>query len=277
MDGSEPRWDADANLDRVYRRGRQLKRRHRLLAAAAPAALAVLTIAGFQGLRAAGPEPHVRTVAQPLAQTDGGAGSGSNATTSTTTDGTGAGTNTQGSSPGQDRPGARPPGSSPSTTPGSPGNPTATVTSQVSSAGPTTTVVTACAASDVDYATSTNKSSYSSGQSVTIYLVLHNHSNQPCDGPTVCGGVGPWAEVINATTGAQVWHDNPIAAMCTNPPPQGPRVAPGQTTSYVAGTWNQTTCTTGACSNSPAPAGTYRAVAHKGNVAASPATFKLTG
>ena len=277
MDGSEPRWDADGNLDRVYRRGRRLKRRRRLLAAAAPAALAVFTIAGFQGLRAAGPEPHVQTVAQPPAQTDSGAGGGSNGTTSTTTDTTDAGTNAQSSTPGKGRPVGGASGSSPSTTPGSPGNPTATVTSQVSSGGPTTTVVSACAASDVDYATSTNKSSYSSGQEVTIYLVLHNHSNQPCDGPTVCGGVGPWAEVINATTGAQVWHNNPIAAMCTNPPPQGPRVAPGQTTSYVAGTWNQTTCTTSACSNSPAAPGTYRAVAHKGNITASPAAFKLTG
>jgi hypothetical protein len=89
----------------------------------------------------------------------------------------------------------------------------------------------------------------------------------------VCG-VGAWASVQSAS-GAEVWRSSPIAAMCTNPPPQPPRLNPGQSVGYPAGTWNQQICSSsGSCS--AAAAGGYHAVGHRGTSAGKPARFRLT-
>ena len=294
----EPVWHPDQHIERVYRRGRQLRRRRRAVLAAAPAALVVL------GVFAVGGE--VSHSARPVSVADGGS---AHIPAGSATDGgaESSGPTPKGSPRGQrdpaaggdagsaaaPAPGSAPtaspsaggavasPGSSqtagqPSPSPSSSHQPNSSPASgpQPNTAAPTAST-SACPASALDYSTVTDRSSYTRGQPVTISLVVHNHSNRPCDGPGPCG-VGPWASV-QTTSGATVWQSHPIAVACSNPPPAPPRLAPGQSVTYQAGTWNQVVCasSSSSCSSQAAP-GTYRAIAHRGNVNAAATRFTIS-
>jgi hypothetical protein len=142
--------------------------------------------------------------------------------------------------------------------------------------GPMTATRTgACTSSDFDYSTSTNTTTYGRSQPVVISFVVHNHSDHPCDGPSVCGVV-TGASVLN-NKGKVVWRGSGPATMCSNPSPPPPRLNPGQSATYGAGNWSQTICTSNNCSGQLAPAGGYRAVARQGNTTAAGTSFTLTG
>jgi hypothetical protein len=132
-----------------------------------------------------------------------------------------------------------------------------------------------CADSALAWSTATNKTRYAKGERVTVTLVVRNTSSGTCDGPSTCG-LGPWAEVQDA--GGTVWRNNPTSTSCTNPPPAPPRLGPGQSATYrTPSAWNQRTCPgQGDCPNKQAPAGSYRAIAHRGDITAAPASFTLT-
>jgi len=69
---------------------------------------------------------------------------------------------------------------------------------------------------------------------------------------------------VQNASGTVVWQSHPIAVACTNPPPAPPHLGPGQSATYQAGTWDQA-----------APAGTYRAIAHRGDVTAKGTRFSI--
>jgi len=295
MSDLDPTWFPDRHLDAVYRRGRQLRRRRRAVLAAIPtAALALVgavvvggslaptssvvhaaergpqgvpsTGAGAAGADGDASSSTARTTSGSQAAHAGGwsgasgslspSGATPNSPTGAATGNGQTGTGGSASSPGS--------GQSPQSTP-APRGP--------SSASPTAaTASSACTSSDLDYSTITDHSTYGAGQAVTISLVVHNHSGRPCDAPGPCG-IGPWATVQNAA-GTVVWQSHPIAVACTNPPPGPPHLAPGQSATYGAGTWDQEVCTSSGCSGQ-APAGTYRAVAHRGNVTAKGIRFSV--
>ncbi|MBV8160837.1 MAG: hypothetical protein JO265_07940 [Acidimicrobiia bacterium] len=295
----EPAWDADSHLDRVYRRGRQLRRRRRVAVLAAPAALTLLgALLVGGGLPSSARPVRVAQGGWPQPPGPGGDGTrsgggvesvdGRSRTPGATTAANAPGTpGTPGADPSTPSGGPNA-SSAPSTDPGpgSPSTPSGRASGQETPAGsrtqaPTTAAPTSasptaagCPSTALDYATVTDRSSYAPGQSVSIALVVHNHSTRPCDGPGPCG-IGPWASVQNAS-GAVVWQSHPIAVACTNPPPAPPRLAPGQSVTYPAGTWNQQLCAvSGGCAGQ-APAGSYRAAAHRGNVKAAAARFTIT-
>ncbi|HZQ84509.1 MAG TPA: hypothetical protein VFA83_06715 [Acidimicrobiales bacterium] len=271
MDESDvPRWSPDDHLDRVYRRGRLLRRRRLVLLTGLPTLLLIVWLALVIAPGGSGAPHGLRTLAGPHAPTSstapdtaaGGAtttavGGGDGGTTSTTGRGTVGG---QRGTTSTSRPAA-----------------TGGTTTTAAAPNTTTTVASAtCADSDLDFSTVTDKTSYAKGETVTISMVVHNHSNRTCEGPGRCG-IGPWAEVDDAG-GALVWRSNPIAVACTNPPPAPPRLGPGQSATYQAGAWNQKTCPDQSnCANKQAAAGSYRAVAHRADVTAAPASFALSG
>jgi hypothetical protein len=222
----------------------------------------------------AGPDRHVRTVAAPRTTTsvpgqDAAGAPGADTQTTTTGGGGGSGGRSSTTTVQPGGAGPRPPGAKPPA--GSPGGVTSTTAAGSPGGDNTTAAPVACGASDLDYATATDKSSYPAGQPVAISLVVHNHSSQPCDGPGPCG-VGPWAEVRNASN-QSVWRSSAKGVACTNPPPAPPHLAPGQSYTYAAGTWDQQACPSsgGACTQSAG--GSYRAIAHRGNATGSPAKF----
>jgi hypothetical protein len=281
MYGSEPTWAPDAHLDRVYRRGRQLRRRRRLAGLLGPTLAVVAVVGGVMAFGSNTAQRRVDTVAQPHTTTSLAAEPGPDAG--------------QPAADGGDQSQTPPTSTAPSVSNGASGSPSRkssgavvaptgpgpnSAGAQNQAAAPTSTTTTApvgpCGASDLDYSTSTDRTSYAPGRAVTVSMVVHNHSSHPCDGPGFCG-ISPWASVQNAA-GTQVWRSNAIAIACTNPPPAPPRLAPGASYSYAAGTWDQQVCdsTSGSCSGQ-APAGTYRAIAHRGNTTAKSARFDLTG
>jgi hypothetical protein len=273
MDDSEiPSWEPLDHLDRVYARGEQLRRRKRLLRTGLPAAAAaVLVVAGLLTLPA-GSSSRVKTSSgsqgQGRAATPNGTGSASGADAVTGGDPAARATTT--TRHGTQRHATAASGS---------GRPTAEATSSTvaSAVAPTTTTsadVPACSDADLDYSTTTDRSSYAPGQSVVISLVVHNHSGHTCDGPPPCG-MGPSA-VVQDGNGTTVWQNSAVASMCTNPPPAPPRLAPGQSSSQRASTaWDQRGCTGKGCTPAQSPAGTYRAIARRGSVTAGPAGFTL--
>jgi hypothetical protein len=276
MDGSEPVWSPDEHLDRTYRRGRQLRRRRRLITVGGPLLAVAAAAFGISALTGSTPARHVQTLAQPRTTTTVRAGEPGTAGATASGGGTGTPTTVApagggGGSPGTPSPGAK--GGTTPTTSGS-GGATPVTTSPTSTPVSTSPAITDCAPSDLDYSTTTDKASYSAGEAVTISIVLRNHSSRTCDAPNICG-VGPWAAVLDAS-GSEVWHNNPIAAMCTNPPPAKPRLGPGQSHSYTTASWDQKACTAnGSSCSHRAPTGKYRAVAHWGNNTATPAKFTL--
>ena len=290
MDALEPQWAPEQHLDRVVRRGRQLRRRRRALTGVGPVLAAVLAFSVF-GLSRTEPASSVHTVAQGHAGESNPAGAHSpHSDSSAASSGSSEAGDTATSSGGvtQSSIGPPPPAGTTSPAAGSPsgtqaGSPTGQPGQTAPSPGqagpsPQTAAPMAssqCASSDLTYTTVTDRSSYARGQQVAISLVVTNHANHPCDAPSVCG-VGPWASIVNRT-GNVVWRSNPIAVACTNPPPAPPRLAPGQSTSYGAGTWDQSTCTSSACPGPLAPPGTYRAIAHRGSTSATATRFTLTG
>jgi hypothetical protein len=155
------------------------------------------------------------------------------------------------------------------------GSPTGGSVAPAAGSAPKTAAPTAastCSASALQYTTHTDHSRYATGQSVNVTLVVTNRGSQPCDGPSPCG-VGPWATVQDAA-GTVVWQSHPLATMCSNPPPV-PRLAPGQSATYGAGTWEQTICTSsGACSS--APSGSYTATAHRAELTAATTRFRIS-
>ena len=69
MDGRDPVWSPDEHLERVYQRGRQLRRRRRALLTSGTVGTLVLLVAAFTLVSAAGPGQRVRTAANPGATT----------------------------------------------------------------------------------------------------------------------------------------------------------------------------------------------------------------
>ena len=296
MDALEPQWAPEQHLDRVVKRGRQLRRRRRVLTGAGPVLAAVLAFS-VVGLSRTETTSSVHTVAQghtggsnPVGTHPAPDGGDSSATSGTQAGDTSAPTelppsaaaqpataratapdnssstgNQAGTPNGQPSQGSQ--GSPGSQSPGGQPGPSPQTAAPVASSQ--------CASSDLSYTTVTDRASYARGQQVAISLVVTNHANRPCDAPSVCG-VGPWASIVNRT-GNVVWRSNPIAVACTNPPPAPPRLAPGQSTSYGAGTWDQSTCTSSACPGPLASPGTYRAIAHRGSTSATATRFTLTG
>jgi hypothetical protein len=111
------------------------------------------------------------------------------------------------------------------------------------------------------YRTATDQRSYSSGNSVSIDLVVTNMSGHTCNGPSNAG-ISAFA-VIKNSAGVQVFRSNPIGISCTaacTPP----LLAPGGTASYGAGAWENA-----------GPAGSYSAVATRLGVSGAAAPFTI--
>jgi hypothetical protein len=301
---SEPTWDPDRHLERVYRRGTRLRRRRRAALVSLPTAAVVLVgilVIGGSTSRVAGPvqvaqgDTHSTAPADD-AQSKGGAhasssadseglGPGVDGATGSTSSAQGASTGSTGRGPtgptasgaadgsgSHAAPGAKTGAPSGDAQPGSAdhggsGPPPASTAAPNTGGSP-------CDASALSYSTTTDRSKYGPGQSVTIFLVVRNRSSKPCQGPGPCG-IGPWASVANAS-GAVVWQSQPIAVACVNPPPQPPELQPGQSATYQAGTWNREVCAASGSCSSQAPPGTYRAVAHRGDVSASGTRFSIS-
>ncbi|MBV9412138.1 MAG: hypothetical protein JO148_11120 [Acidimicrobiia bacterium] len=290
MPGPEPIWSPERHLDAVYRRGRQLRRRRYSVFASVPLLVIALVGVAVAG-RATTSKPSVVTAAGRHAHEtsdggpnngDGGASPGSSFHTRTqghndaaTADGGNAGTGNQAAGPASLVPApAVGPVGAPSV-PSKENSPSDGSASPKTGAAPNTaapTAVSTCSASNLQYTTHTDRSRYGSGQAVNITLVVTNRGSQPCNGPSPCG-VGPWATVASAA-GTVVWQSHPLASMCSNPPPV-PHLAPGQSTTYGAGTWDQTICTSsGACST--APSGNYTATAHRADLTAAASRFRIS-
>jgi hypothetical protein len=302
MSELEPSWSPERHLDRVVRRGRQLRRRRAFIVSAPAGVLAlvgVLALAGSAPLTSRRVQTAQQDVkhapaASPVRGDDGGGGvpptdvapngvePQGDQPNGGGTSGAGRAAGTPGSgAPAQSVPatpvpvtGARPPNGAPSTGPPDAGGSADPGGQPPGSAAPTApTATSACSASALDYSTVTDRSRYAPGQAVSISLVVRNHTNRPCDGPSPCG-IGPWATVQNAS-GTVVWQSHPIAVACTNPPPGPPRLGPGQSVTYGAGTWNQEVCSASGTCSGQAPLGTYRAVAHRDGVTAAGARFSI--
>jgi hypothetical protein len=301
---SDPVWDPDRHLERVYRRGGQLRRRRRTVLASLPAA-AVIVVGALvvntsasrpQGLQVAdGGARSTTTVGDAQSHAHGGsaaadspeAGSGADGAADLNPSGQGpssqgtAGHGASGPSTGAasldsgSRGGLSTGGSTSAAGNGQQGSPdhAGGGPPPASNAAPTSGG-SPCSASALSYSTTTDRAEYAPGQPVAIYLVVRNRSSQPCQGPGPCG-IGPWASVTNAS-GSVVWQSHPIAATCVNPPPGPPELQPGQSATYQAGTWNQEVCATSGSCSGPAPPGTYRAVAHRGDVTASGTRFSIS-
>ncbi|MBV8981082.1 MAG: hypothetical protein JO086_09305 [Acidimicrobiia bacterium] len=292
MQSPEPTWAPERHLDAVYRRGRHLRWRRRLVLTSAP-----LLVAGFVGVALARlpatSRPNVVNAAQGHGNdsTEGGpigggsdsdgAGSprsGAHDPGSASTPGAPTGDGTaqsqgSGATPLAPAPASGSVGGTPGTPPPS-GSPSTAAPAAKTGAAPNTAApaaAIACSSSDLQYTTRTDRSHYGSGQSVSVTLVITNRASHPCDGPSPCG-VGPWATVQNGA-GTIVWQSHPLATMCTNPPPSV-HLAPGQSASYGAGVWDQTICTSsGACT--AAASGSYTATARRGDVTATAAHFRI--
>ena len=269
MDESDvPRWSPDDHLMRVYTRGRTLRRRRVAVMTGLPALAVALVITLVlvprgsdrpHGLRTlAGPNPSTSAVPPDTRSADA-------PTTAPPDSGSGATVTSRAGGSRQVT----------STTAGLHAGEGGTTTVPIASTTTTADVPAACTDADLDYSTITDKAAYAKGDTVTISLVVRNRSSHSCEGPGRCG-VGPWAAVEDSA-GTQVWRNNPIAVSCTNPPPPPPRLDPGQSTTYQAGSWNQKVCPNqgSTCSNKQASSGSYRAIAHRGSVTAAAASFTL--
>jgi hypothetical protein len=290
----EPTWDPELHIDRVYRRGRRLRRRRRVAVVAAPAALALLAVFAVGGAGSQSGRPVRVAQGGTLHAPPSGVGGGQDGDVTGSNEGNSSrhGDAADGNPNGNPSAGTPAPSNHSGTPPAAapaqsraPGE-QATVpagTQQAapgpdgsrpsSAAAPTAAPAATCPASALDYSTITDRSAYGRGQQVAIGLVVRNRSNVPCDGPGPCG-IGPWATVQNAS-GAIVWQSHPIAVACTNPAPAPPRLGPGQSTTYAAGTWDQTVCSPSGTCSGQAPPGTYRAVAHRGSARAAAARFTI--
>jgi hypothetical protein len=267
----EPPWSTEAHLERVYRRGRQLRRR-RQVGVSTAALVAVVGLAVMVG-------GTTSTVLHPLRTLAGIDSGGSNNGDATSGDVT-----TTTSADSALAKGHRTTTTEDGVTTTRVPRPTTTVagaTTSVPSGGgggntpPPTSPIGACKSTDLVYTTRTNKGSYRPNEQVGIELLVRNASNRPCRAPGPCG-VGPWASIEN-TAGATIWKNAPKAVGCTNPPPESPLLNPSDSHNYgTVASWNQLICPDGdGCEGAHAQPGTYRAIAHRGAVTASGITFAL--
>jgi hypothetical protein len=135
----------------------------------------------------------------------------------------------------------------------------------------TTEAIADCKAADLTYATLTNKSTYSAGDTVDISLRVRNTSDRPCYAPVGCG-VPLGAKVVNGE-GATVWSGE-ATSNCSQPRTSGPLLGPRDAYNYgIVGQWDQHVCTDGTCVR--AATGSYQAIGRRGNANGSAATFGL--
>ena len=131
----------------------------------------------------------------------------------------------------------------PTTLPGVDVRPTTTAvrrtTTTIRPSTTTTTEMQQCAAADLDGTTTTDKTSYSSGQVVTVTVRLRNHSSHTCDGRIAYFGESP--VTISDANGAAVWSPPghpPGIGIAPQPNP----VPPGGSYTYATVQWDQHTC-----------------------------------
>jgi len=299
MHQPEPTWSPEAHLDRVYRRGHQLRRRRRAALASVPTA-AIVVLGVLIAANSVSPSTTPVRVAQ----------GGIHSTTTSGESGQDQGVNQQAGAPGTPENGTSSSHAAAGEASGSPSSPNSSVpggtgagqpgtnaatpaaavgpgTGQKGSpnrgggsqapangAAPTSTGAPPCSSSALVYSTATDHTKYARGETVAVFLVVRNRSSEPCQGPGRCG-IQPWASVSNAA-GTVVWQSHPIAITCVNPPPQPPLIQPGQSASYPAGQWDQQVCATSSACSGQAPPGTYRAVAHRGDVTATGTRFSIS-
>lgn len=256
----DPSWSPEEHLERVYRRGRQLRRRRQLGATSA----AVAAVVGL-AVMISGP---TTAVLQPL-RTVTGAGGGESSHDVHATDETSSTTSPE--TPGNTRQsdGAAAPTATTrhsATTTTAAAGPATTSVSTAGTTPPPTSPISDC--KDLVWTTATNKSSYRGGDTVEISLHARNTGEHPCYAPRPCG-VAISATVTNSE-GAVVWQGPSSMTRCDFGT-TAPMIAPRDSYSYgTAGSWNQV-----GPSGSRAPLGTYRAAARRGTTTANGATFAL--
>ena len=154
---------------------------------------------------------------------------------------------------------ALPPSASPSTT---------RATTKTVAAPTTTTSPPDCTAADLAYYTTTDRSSYPPGVSVTISVGARNISNHTC---RYYDGICQSARILPDSGGPAIWFSGGEHPVCNTLLRMGP-LDPGQTRGAVI-SWDRRTCTApstttsvptyGApCDGPPAGPGTYRAEGH---------------
>jgi hypothetical protein len=155
-----------------------------------------------------------------------------------------------------------------------------------SAAGPTTTTVPPdCTSDQLDGTTTTDKPAYATGETVTIAVVIHNHSGTTCQiRNPYSGRFGGSAVDVTDTTGNVVWRrpTNEAGVAAVLPPTV---LAPDASYTWSTDTWDQHRCPS-TCSYYGDPtaegpsvaAGTYQALPNaQPPVPATPATFQITG
>ncbi len=252
----EPLWSPDDHLPRVYRRGRQLRRR-RQAGATAGALAAILAVAG---------------VARGLTGDTGGRRIATSPGTTTLSTTTLTPTPSETTAPATT---VTPPTAliipnGPATTARRTTTTTGRVVPQPTAAtSATTTTASPCPPSALRMQTTTDHSAYGPGQKVVVSLVVTNPSSQPCTGPGTCG-IRPSASAFGPTPGRLAWHQNGIAIACVAHPPPPPVIPPAGSHTYSdVAEWDRTGDTS--------PPGPYQAVVDWLGPAAAPAPFTLTG
>jgi hypothetical protein len=266
----DPPWSPEEHLERVYRRGRQLRRRRQVGVTSA----ALVAVVGLAVGIAGSTSPLVHPI-QVLTGSNHSDNNKASATTTSTTEApdVALGPSTTvgaGASPTAKRSG--------SGTAAVPSGGSTVVTSGNTDDTPPTSPLGDCKTADLRYVTATNKSSYRANELVDISLRVRNAGDRPCYVPSACSA-GAWASVQRSSDGATVWENSSHLVGCTKPATQ-PLLNPGDTHDYgLVGSWNQTDCPnpgdTDGCDGTRSAVGTYTATAHRGNTVASPATIAL--
>lgn len=276
---SDPSWSPEDHLERVYRRGRQLRRRRQVGIASAALVAVVGLAVSVSG--ATSPLVHPLQVLTGTTHNSSDNNSSSVSTTTSTTAPDGPdvdvadGAHTSSTAAGA-------PSGAPSHKVSSQTATTVATASTVASGGntndtPPTSPIGDCKSGDLRYTTTTDKTSYRAGDTVDISLHVRNGGDRPCYIPSACSS-GVWASVQNSE-GTTVWQNSSHYVGCTKPATQS-LLNPNDGHDYgVVGSWTQNNCpdaasTTG-CSGDRVPIGTYTATAHRGNVAATSATIAL--
>jgi len=218
----DPPWSPEEHLERVYRRGRQLRRRRQVGATGA----ALVAVVGLAVALSGSTSPLVHPL-QVLTGTNHGSDSGAPAiTTSTTTV-----DNNDSDIERHTTTTAASKNASTATTAGrtSGSNTTnsgdVTIINKGSEGGtPPSSPLSDCKSGDLKWITVTNRSSYKSGDTVEISLRARNISQTPCYSPSSCSA-SAWATVTDSN-GKLVYQSAAHLVNCTKPATQ-PLLNPG--------------------------------------------------